>query len=64
MEILFVRVCNYKLKNILGETLKEHIEKLIKQHEDNFIHCCGEGGEFETFVLDCSIYRKRIIVEE
>lgn len=25
---------------------------------------CGEGGEFETFVVDCPLYRKRISVDQ
>lgn len=27
-------------------------------------HICGEGGEFESFTLDCPLYKKRIVVEE
>jgi diphthamide synthase (EF-2-diphthine--ammonia ligase) len=57
MDIVFLRVCNYELKSILGNRLKDNIEKLIRLHKKGSIHCCGEGGEFETFVLDCNIFK-------
>lgn len=27
-------------------------------------HVCGEGGEYESLVLDCPIYRKRLILDQ
>ncbi len=24
------------------------------------VNVCGEGGEYETFTLDCPLYKKRI----
>jgi diphthine-ammonia ligase len=35
-------------------------EHLIKMHAKYGLHICGEGGEFETFVLDCPRFRQRI----
>ena len=26
------------------------------------MNSCGEGGEYETFTLDCPLFKKRIIV--
>lgn len=26
------------------------------------LHICGEGGEYETFTVDCPLFKKRIIV--
>lgn len=26
------------------------------------VHVCGEGGEYETFTLDCPLFKKKIIV--
>jgi len=37
---------------------------LIKLNRDFGIHIGGEGGEYETFVLDCPLFKKRIIIEE
>ncbi len=28
------------------------------------LHVCGEGGEFESFVLDCPAFRKKIVLDE
>ena len=33
-------------------------------HKKGEIHCCGEGGEFESFVLNCPLYKKWIEIEE
>nr|XP_021483846.1 diphthine--ammonia ligase [Meriones unguiculatus] len=27
------------------------------------VHVCGEGGEYETFTLDCPLFKKKIIVD-
>ncbi|CAK5085533.1 unnamed protein product [Meloidogyne enterolobii] len=44
----------------LGKTIKEMRAHLIKMHSKWGSHICGEGGEFETFVLDCPLFKKRI----
>ena len=64
MEILLIRVCNECLKKCLGKTLKDNLEYLIGLHKKDYSHCCGEGGEFESFVLDCPLYKKKINVVE
>ena len=28
------------------------------------INVCGEGGEYETFTLDCPLFVKKIVIEE
>ena len=28
------------------------------------VHPCGEGGEYETFVLDCPLFKRKIAVRE
>lgn len=33
-------------------------------HDRYGSHVCGEGGEFESFVLDCPLYKRRIVVEQ
>ncbi|NWH70804.1 DPH6 ligase, partial [Piaya cayana] len=27
------------------------------------VHVCGEGGEYETFTLDCPLFKKKIVVD-
>ena len=31
-------------------------------HRKYGIHVCGEGGEYETFTLDCPLFKKRIVM--
>ena len=37
---------------------------LTNMHDRYGSHVCGEGGEFESFVLDCPLYKRRIVVEQ
>uniref|UniRef100_H3BDI6 Diphthine--ammonia ligase n=1 Tax=Latimeria chalumnae TaxID=7897 RepID=H3BDI6_LATCH len=47
----------------LGKTLDE-IESYLKQLSMKYgVHVCGEGGEYETFTLDCPLFKKRIVVD-
>lgn len=48
----------------LGKTLKEMYPHLVKMSEKYGLNICGEGGEFESFVLDCPLFKKRIVVDE
>lgn len=48
----------------MGKTLKENLDYLISLHKKDYSHCCGEGGEFESFVVDCPLYKKKIHVVE
>ncbi|KAJ2795285.1 hypothetical protein H4R20_005935, partial [Coemansia guatemalensis] len=48
----------------LGKSLSEMTQKLLALHEKYGIHPCGEGGEFETFTLDCPLFKKRIVVDK
>lgn len=33
---------------------------MIKLEKKYGVHPCGEGGEYESFVLDCPLFKKRI----
>lgn len=39
------------------------VEDLIKLNRRYGIHLGGEGGEFETLVLDAPFFRKRVVIE-
>ncbi len=26
------------------------------------VHICGEGGEYETFTVDCPLFKKKIVM--
>nr|XP_039248705.1 diphthine--ammonia ligase-like [Styela clava] len=47
----------------LGKTLNEVSETLHKLNKEYGCHVCGEGGEFETFTLDCPLFKKRIVID-
>ena len=36
------------------------LEDLKKLNEKFGVHICGEGGEYESFVCDCPIFKKRV----
>ncbi|KAJ1957755.1 diphthine--ammonia ligase, partial [Linderina pennispora] len=48
----------------LGKTLGEMTPKLLDLHKKFGIHPCGEGGEFESFTLDCPLFKKHIVLDE
>ena len=49
----------------LGKTLAEVKEDLIRIEEEYGSHSCGEGGEFESLVLDAPFFtRGRLRIEE
>ncbi|RLJ03180.1 MAG: TIGR00289 family protein [Candidatus Aenigmatarchaeota archaeon] len=49
----------------LGRILdKDALEELKKLREIYGIHIAGEGGEYETLVLNGPIFRKRLVVED
>lgn len=48
----------------LGKNLKEMQSKLVELESKYGINVCGEGGEYETFTLDCPLFKKRIQIED
>ncbi|VTJ77292.1 Hypothetical predicted protein, partial [Marmota monax] len=46
----------------LGKTLDEMEPYLLELSKKYGVHVCGEGGEYETFTLDCPLFKKKIIV--
>uniref|UniRef100_A0A8C4TRG5 Diphthine--ammonia ligase n=1 Tax=Falco tinnunculus TaxID=100819 RepID=A0A8C4TRG5_FALTI len=47
----------------LGKTLDEMEPHLLELSEKYGVHVCGEGGEYETFTLDCPLFKKKIVVD-
>lgn len=43
---------------------KKFIKEVKKLNEKYKIHVAGEGGEFETFVLDCPLFKKPLEVKD
>lgn len=46
----------------LGLGLREIQPHLLKMSDKFGLNVCGEGGEYESFTLDCPLYKKRIVV--
>ena len=63
VDSIIVKVAVLGLKPVhLGKSLanmQDHLEMLCKKYGNNI---CGEGGEYETFTLDCPLFKKKIKV--
>ena len=64
-KIVIIGVFAYPLnKSWLGRIIDEKfIEEVRTLKEKYKIHPAGEGGEFETFVLDCPLFKKPLKVK-
>ena len=52
-------------ENWLGRTIdKSCINDLVKLQKKHGINIAGEGGEFETLVLDGPIFKKKLVLDE
>lgn len=63
MEIRFAAVAADGLdESWLGRILdRSALNDLIRLHETKHVHIAGEGGEFETAVLDAPLFKQRIV---
>ncbi|XP_050328475.1 uncharacterized protein LOC126758296 [Bactrocera neohumeralis] len=48
----------------LGKSLREIQPHLLKMRDKYGLNVCGEGGEYETFTLDCPLFKQRIVAED
>ncbi|PIK34116.1 putative diphthine--ammonia ligase isoform X1, partial [Apostichopus japonicus] len=48
----------------LGQSISEIRPHMLKMNEKYQLNPCGEGGEYETFTLDCPLFKKRIVIDE
>ncbi|MFA4719334.1 diphthine--ammonia ligase [Pyrococcus kukulkanii] len=65
-KFMFVGVSAYGLtQEWLGRVVDDAvIDELVKLRDKYNVHVAGEGGEFETFVLDMPLFKYRIVVDE
>lgn len=63
-KVVIIGVAAYPLdESWLGRMVdKKFIEDVKKLHEKYKIHPAGEGGEFESFVLDCPLFKRSLRV--
>jgi len=64
-EVIVTGVFAYGLnKSWLGKKKKKKFIKDIKQLKEKYkIHVAGEGGEFESFVLNCPLFRRKLRIK-
>lgn len=48
----------------LGKSIAEMLPTLLKLNRMYEVHVCGEGGEFETIVLDLPIFKKKLVMKD
>ncbi len=63
---IFSSVAAYGLNSKwVGHIITENdIERLVKLKEKIGLNVAGEGGEFESFVIDAPMYKKKIDIHE
>jgi len=63
MDVMIIAVAAYGLdEKWLGRNLtKESVYELLKLSEKYHFNPIGEGGDFDSFVLDAPLYKKRLI---
>ena len=64
-KVIITGVFAYPLnQSWLGKEInKEFIQEIIKMNEKYKIHIAGEGGEYESFVLDCPLFSKPLKIK-
>ncbi|KAJ8411854.1 hypothetical protein AAFF_G00154920 [Aldrovandia affinis] len=65
LHALIIKVAAFGLdpEKHLGKPLVE-MESYLKQLSQKYgVHVCGEGGEYETFTLDCPLFKKKIVID-
>ncbi len=62
---IIVSVSSYPLtKDFLGRQIDESIIKKFIEFRERFgLNPSGEGGEYETFVTDAPVFKKKILIE-
>jgi len=65
-EVIVTLISAYGLnKELLAKKIDNKlIEKLKEIHEKHKINISGEGGEFDSLVLDCPLFYKKIKIEK
>jgi diphthine-ammonia ligase len=63
MTAIVIKVASYGLKvNHLGKTIAELCPYFKKMKDECGMNVCGEGGEYESIVLDCPLFKKIIVM--
>lgn len=65
IEAVVIKVATLGLEEKhVGKTIAHLRNHLHDMHEKYGINICGEGGEYETFTLDCPLFKKKLILQD
>ncbi|TDH69588.1 hypothetical protein CCR75_003929 [Bremia lactucae] len=66
VEAILIKVASIGLQPHLhlGKTIAELQPQLMTLKDKYQLNVCGEGGEYETFTLNCPLFKKRIVIDE
>ncbi|KAI0219040.1 Diphthine--ammonia ligase [Lamellibrachia satsuma] len=66
LEAIIVKVAALGLtpKKHLGSSLGQIYPHMVDMQEKYGLNICGEGGEYETFTLDCPLFNKRVVIDD
>ncbi|CRK99013.1 CLUMA_CG012131, isoform A [Clunio marinus] len=66
LEAIIIKVASLGLtpERHLGKSIRDMQGHLLKMHDKYGVNICGEGGEYETFTLDCPLFKKRIVIDD
>uniref|UniRef100_A0A096LQQ1 Diphthine--ammonia ligase n=1 Tax=Poecilia formosa TaxID=48698 RepID=A0A096LQQ1_POEFO len=66
LQAILIKVAAFGLdpEKHLGKSLAD-MQPYLKQLSHKYgVHICGEGGEYETFTLNCPLFKKKIVIDE
>ncbi len=65
-KIIFTKIAAYGLdKSWLGRIITDKdIDKLVELNKKIGLNIAGEGGEFESLVIDCPLFKKKIKIKK
>lgn len=66
VEAILIKVAAMDLspKRHLGLPIADVYSLMCKLKDKYGSNVCGEGGEYETFTLDCPLFKKKIVIDE
>ncbi|MBW2980359.1 diphthine--ammonia ligase [Candidatus Woesearchaeota archaeon] len=66
-KVMIVGIAAHGLSNkeFLGKIIGEDILRKLRTAKEKYkINLAGEGGEFETLVLDCPLFKERLLIKK
>jgi diphthine-ammonia ligase len=63
IKAILIKVACFGLNKIhLGQSITDLYPYLLKLNKECDMNVCGEGGEYESLVLDCPHYKKSLLM--